>query len=79
MRRAFCLGGGFWPLGDDQASAKFADCDVHAVPQLIPAGVDVIVAAGTSSEYGFKDHPPTEHEPVAPASSYAVAKASAES
>jgi dolichol-phosphate mannosyltransferase len=37
----------------------------------------VIVNAGSSSEYGLKDHPPPEHELPEPNSAYAVTKASA--
>ena len=40
-------------------------------------GFAALVYAGTSSEYGFKDHAPTEDEAVAPTSPYAVAKVSA--
>jgi nucleoside-diphosphate-sugar epimerase len=40
-------------------------------------GFAAFVHAGTSSEYGVKDHAPTEEEPVDPASAYAVGKASA--
>src|SRR5438093_4515749 len=40
-------------------------------------GFAAFVHAGTSSEYGFKDHAPSEDELVEPASAYAVAKASA--
>jgi nucleoside-diphosphate-sugar epimerase len=40
-------------------------------------GFDAFVHAGSSSEYGFKDHPPSEDEPVDPNSDYAVAKAAA--
>jgi UDP-glucose 4-epimerase len=35
------------------------------------------VQAGSSSEYGFKDHAPREDEPLEPNSAYAVAKATA--
>ena len=41
------------------------------------SGFAAFVQAGTSSEYGVKDHAPTEDEPVEPSSAYAVAKASA--
>lgn len=41
------------------------------------AGVRRFVNAGSSSEYGFQDHAPDEHEPLAPNSTYAVAKAAA--
>jgi nucleoside-diphosphate-sugar epimerase len=40
-------------------------------------GVRAFVHAGSSSEYGFRDHPPDEHERPEPNSSYAVAKAAA--
>ncbi len=38
-------------------------------------GVDMVVNAGTSSEYGTKDHPMREDEVIAPNSYYAVGKA----
>jgi nucleoside-diphosphate-sugar epimerase len=40
-------------------------------------GVEAFVNTGSSSEYGFKDHPPDETEPIEPTSVYAVAKAAA--
>jgi nucleoside-diphosphate-sugar epimerase len=40
-------------------------------------GFDAFVNAGSSSEYGFKDHPPAENEALDPNSFYAVTKASA--
>jgi dolichol-phosphate mannosyltransferase len=40
-------------------------------------GFAAFVHAGTSSEYGSKDHAPDEEESVEPTSAYAVAKASA--
>ena len=36
-----------------------------------------LVCAGTSSEYGYKDHAPSEGEPLEPNSHYAVTKAAA--
>jgi dolichol-phosphate mannosyltransferase len=41
------------------------------------AGVGAFVHAGSSSEYGYKDHAPSEDEPLEPNSRYAVAKAAA--
>jgi nucleoside-diphosphate-sugar epimerase len=41
------------------------------------AGVERLVYTGSSSEYGFKDHPSREDERVEPASFYAVTKAAA--
>ena len=43
----------------------------------VQQGFDAFVHAGSSSEYGFKDHAPTEGEQLEPNSTYAVAKASA--
>jgi UDP-glucose 4-epimerase len=40
-------------------------------------GFEAFIHAGSSSEYGFKDHPPPETEFLEPNSYYAVAKASA--
>ncbi len=40
-------------------------------------GFGAFVYAGTSSEYGFKDHAPAEDESIDPVSAYAAAKASA--
>lgn len=39
--------------------------------------VQAFIHAGSSSEYGVKDHPPDEHERPEPNSTYAVAKAAA--
>ena len=41
------------------------------------AGVRRLINAGTSSEYGYKDHPPAEDEIPEPNSDYAAAKAAA--
>jgi dolichol-phosphate mannosyltransferase len=41
------------------------------------AGFEAFVHTGSSSEYGFKTHAPSEHEATAPNSTYAVAKAAA--
>lgn len=43
----------------------------------VAAGCEAFVHAGSSSEYGFKDHPPHENELPEPNSAYAVAKAAA--
>lgn len=40
-------------------------------------GVEAFVNCGSSSEYGLKDHPPTEDEALEPNSHYAITKASA--
>src|SRR6202022_3882820 len=43
----------------------------------VTAGVQAFVNAGTSSEYGYKDHAPAEDEKLEPNSDYAVTKAAA--
>jgi nucleoside-diphosphate-sugar epimerase len=50
---------------------------VHVVEAAVRAGARAIVNAGSSSEYGLKNHPPPEGELPEPNSAYAVAKASA--
>lgn len=40
-------------------------------------GFDAFVQAGSSSEYGYKDHAPSEDESIQPNSAYAVTKAAA--
>jgi nucleoside-diphosphate-sugar epimerase len=50
---------------------------VHLVDAAVDSNVSSVVLAGSSSEYGFKDHAPREDELVEPNSPYAVGKASA--
>jgi dolichol-phosphate mannosyltransferase len=49
----------------------------HVAEAALEVGVRAIVSAGSSSEYGLKDHAPPEHELPEPNSAYAVTKASA--
>ena len=49
----------------------------HVAEAALDAGARAIVSAGSSSEYGLKDHAPPEHELPEPNSAYAVTKASA--
>jgi UDP-glucose 4-epimerase len=49
----------------------------NLVEACLEAGFEAFVNAGSSSEYGFKDHPPKEDEALAPNSRYAVGKAAA--
>ena len=49
----------------------------NLVAAALEVGVEALVNAGSSSEYGYKDHAPSEAEPLEPNSSYAWAKASA--
>jgi len=50
---------------------------VNLVQAAVAAGVAAFVHTGSSSEYGFKDHAPTETEWLEPNSAYAVTKAAA--
>lgn len=50
---------------------------VNLVQACLDGGVQTLVNAGSSSEYGYKDHPASETEMVEPNSHYAWAKASA--
>ncbi len=49
----------------------------HLADAAQAAGVKAFVNAGSSSEYGFKDHAPKEDELLEPNSDYAVTKAAA--
>ncbi len=50
---------------------------VHLVEACLKTGFESFVNFGSSSEYGFKDHAPSEREWIEPNSFYAVTKASA--
>jgi dolichol-phosphate mannosyltransferase len=52
------------------------ETNVRGTENALAAGERVVVA-GSSSEYGLKDHPPAEDEPPEPNSAYAAAKAAA--
>ncbi len=50
---------------------------LNLVEVALGAGAEAVVQAGSSSEYGFKDHAPSEDEAISPNSEYAVTKAAA--
>lgn len=50
---------------------------VNLAEAAVGADVQALVSAGSSSEYGLKDHAPEEHELPEPNSAYAFTKASA--
>jgi UDP-glucose 4-epimerase len=50
---------------------------VNLVEACLKTGFDVFINTGSSSEYGFKDYPPSEKDWLEPNSHYAVSKASA--
>ena len=64
-----------------QDRARIAAINLHATMALMDAaiahGVESFVHAGSSSEYGSKDHAPSEAEAPEPNSDYAVMKAAA--
>jgi len=50
---------------------------VNLLEAAVASGVEAVVSAGSSSEYGLKDHPALEDELPEPNSHYAVSKAAA--
>jgi UDP-glucose 4-epimerase len=50
---------------------------IEVLSAALAVGFESFVAAGSSSEYGLKDHAPTEDEVLEPNSDYAVTKAAA--
>ena len=50
---------------------------VNLVEACLATGFEALINTGSSSEYGFKDHPPSEMDWLEPNSAYAVTKASA--
>src|SRR3990172_4756076 len=50
---------------------------IHLVESCLRIGFDALVNTGSSSEYGFTDHAPSEDEEPRPASNYAVTKLTA--
>lgn len=50
---------------------------INLVRSCLKSGFEAFVNTGSSSEYGYKDHPPSENAWLEPNSHYAVTKASA--
>lgn len=50
---------------------------INLVDACLKTGFEIFINTGSSSEYGFKDHAPSENEWIDPNSYYAVTKASA--
>jgi dolichol-phosphate mannosyltransferase len=61
--------------------ARMADVNLMGTVSLLDAcseaGVEAFIYTGSSSEYGYKDHPPRENEMLEPNSHYAITKAAA--
>jgi dolichol-phosphate mannosyltransferase len=66
-----------WQGDIDQIFAINTIATANLVELLCARGFEAFVQAGSSSEYGFKDHPPDELEWIEPNSAYAVSKAAA--
>jgi dolichol-phosphate mannosyltransferase len=61
--------------------ARMVDVNVTGTASLLDAsaetGVEAFIYTGSSSEYGYKNHPPREDEILEPNSQYAITKAAA--
>lgn len=64
---------------DQRDPARILETTVLGTERLLSAakrhGVKIVVAAGSSSEYGTKDHPMREDERIDPNTTYAIGKA----
>jgi nucleoside-diphosphate-sugar epimerase len=60
---------------------RMIETNVRGTANLVRAclrtGFEALINAGSSSEYGYKDHPPPEDEVIEPNSHYAVTKSAA--
>jgi nucleoside-diphosphate-sugar epimerase len=70
-------GGYSWQVDVEAIFATNAIASGHLLDLAAERGFEAFVQAGSSSEYGFKDHPPHEQEWIEPNSAYAVSKAAA--
>jgi nucleoside-diphosphate-sugar epimerase len=61
----------------DQMVATNISATVNLVRACVAVGFEAFINVGSSSEYGFKKHAPSEDEMLEPNSDYAVTKASA--
>lgn len=66
-----------WQTDLDQIFTTNLFGTINLVRACAEVGFESFVNTGSSSEYGFKDHPPSEAELLQPNSYYAVAKSSA--
>jgi UDP-glucose 4-epimerase len=66
-----------WQTDEDEIVATTLEATVRLLDAAIESGVAAFVHAGSSSEYGPKDHAPDEEEPLEPDSAYGAAKAAA--
>ena len=66
-----------WQTDVDTIFSVNAMGSAHLTDLAVEHDVEAFVQAGSSSEYGFKDHAPDEQEWIEPNSTYAVSKAAA--
>lgn len=66
-----------WQQDLDRMVATNVTGTTNLVRACLAVGFEAFVNTGSSSEYGYKDHAPTEREWVEPNSHYAVTKAAA--
>ena len=70
-------GGYSWQTDLPQMLLTNVHGTINLVQACLKTGFAALVNTGSSSEYGFKDHPPAETEALEPNSHYAVTKATA--
>lgn len=70
-------GGSSWQTDMREVLESNVAGTINLVEASLRRGFDAFVHAGSSSEYGFKDHAPAETDCLEPNSLYAVGKASA--
>ena len=70
-------GGYSWQSERRRIFATNLEGTINVLEAAGQAGAEAVLCAGSSSEYGRKDHPPAESELPEPNSDYAVAKAAA--
>ena len=66
-----------WQTDEPAIVGTTLEATVALVDAATERGVEAFVHAGSSSEYGPKDHAPDEEEPLEPSSAYGAAKAAA--
>ena len=66
-----------WQTDLQQMTLTNIQSTMNLVTTCVKTGFEAFVNAGSSSEYGYKNHPPTETEFLEPNSYYAVTKAAA--
>jgi nucleoside-diphosphate-sugar epimerase len=66
-----------WQTDLDQMIETNIRGTVNLVRACVKSGFEAFINAGSSSEYGYKDHPPREDEVIEPNSHYALTKSAA--